>query len=217
RSGGVPGPEFPGGTRSAHGIGRPERRGEIDFAEVTRRRAPDCAWNTRIGSQREGRLFFTVPRRDVEPEANRAADRAGYAEPGFRADRAHPAGLVPFSRGRCVQANERVEWWRKDATGTGEVAARSAEPLAGRRTDDASRYRKYRRVGECAIAISRDTDFYQSRRVFHPRGGEDGAAYQCRKTDALRGRLRLLSREVESDFRARGTYQQWRRFTQRPT
>ena len=51
---------------------------------------------------------------------------------------------------------------------------------------------------------------HQPRRLFHSRGREDGPAHQRRPAHALRGRLRLLPREIACHFRARCPNEWWR-------
>ena len=47
-------------------------------------------------------------------------------------------------------------------------------------------------------------DLYKPRRAFHPRDRQHGPPYQRRRTDPLHGRLRLLPRKIQRQFRTRG-------------
>ena len=147
RSCGLSWTEFRSGEGTANCAGGPERRRKIDVAKAAGGSASGSSRCAGGRSQREGRLFFSVSRRDARSEANGAGNGARHAEPRFGADCPDGSGLVSFPGRRCFQDDGRPEWWGKDAARPGQVAARSAESSADGRTDDASGHRQHRCAG----------------------------------------------------------------------
>ncbi len=175
---GLPG-HRPGGREGpAHRVGRAQRRGQIDAAENSWRRAGHPGRRAQGGSQLRGRLLLAEPHRDAEPDAHRAAGGTQHTRAAPRSDHAHHPRLVPLPGRRRVQEGERALRRREDAPRPGEAPAQPAQPAAHGRADDAPRHGLDRCAHRSAQAVHRHAGLHQPRRLFHPRARADGPAHQ---------------------------------------
>ena len=159
--------------------------------------------------QREGRLLFAVSRRHVASRTRTVFEEA-LDTPSARDGAIHPHAARQFSvsRRRRLQKSQRLERRRKKPARAREAAARSAEPAAHGRADDAPRHGEHRRAGLRAGSIRRHarfssaTTFISSARwpnhVVHVNAGQlthypGGYQYYLDKTKATSARAALTS------------------------